>query len=110
MDHLKAINPVTYESLEVHLLKKYVDDVLVALQGVRPGVRYDKKNKILTWSTEAEEEDKQKTREELTMSLFCELATDVEKCLDFTWDLPEKNTSGMLPVLHRCGWGRSREQ
>ena len=104
MDQLKAINPVTYESLEVHLLKKYVDDVLVALQGVRPGVRYDKQNKILTWSTEAEEEDKQKTREELTMSLFCELATDVEKCLDFTWDSPERNTNGMLPVLDTQMW------
>ena len=32
MDNLKVINPVNYETLTIHLLKKYVDDVLVALE------------------------------------------------------------------------------
>ena len=47
MDSLKIINTVSYETITIRLLRKYVDDIPVALEGVRPGVRYDHKNKIL---------------------------------------------------------------
>ena len=44
MDCLKVINPVTYETLDIKLLRKYVDDILVALNEIRAGTRYDARN------------------------------------------------------------------
>ena len=63
MDNLKPINPITDETLKIRLLKKYVDDILVALEGLRPGIRFDKVNRVLTWTQEAEQEDRNKDRE-----------------------------------------------
>ena len=51
---LARINPVMFETLEIHLLQKYVDDVFVAGDSMRKGIKYDKQAKALIWSPEQE--------------------------------------------------------
>ena len=57
MDELKDIevksqimhqrNPVLYETVIIHLLKKYVDDCIYAGQETKPGTMYDPQSKVL---------------------------------------------------------------
>ena len=44
---LARINPVMFETLEIHLLQKYVDDVFVAGDSMRKGIKYDRQAKAL---------------------------------------------------------------
>ena len=39
---LSRINPVMFEAITIHLLQKYVDDVMVAGATIRPGIKRDK--------------------------------------------------------------------
>ena len=51
---LTRINPVMFEKLDIHLLQKYVDDVFVAGNSMKKGVKYDKMAKAIIWSNEQE--------------------------------------------------------
>ena len=44
---LKQRNPVRYEGLRLHLLKKYVDDCLLALGRLKLGTRWDTRREPL---------------------------------------------------------------
>ena len=55
---LAKVNSIMYEPLEIHLLEKYVDDILSGLEQFKLGVRYNRVNKIFEWSTENEAKDR----------------------------------------------------
>ena len=46
---LAKINPVQFESLETYLKTKYVDDVLVSLEQLKLGVKFDETIQTLSW-------------------------------------------------------------
>ena len=83
---MAAVNPVIYERQEINLLKKYVDDFITALQEMRRGARWDQGMGVFIWSPEAATGDKQTPLGELTMEVFCTMATSLIPCLKFNWD------------------------
>ena len=44
---LSRINPVMFETITIHLLQKYVDDVMVAGATIRPGIKWDQQSNSL---------------------------------------------------------------
>ena len=107
MEALAILNPVQYERLEIYMLGKYVDDVLTILEKMKKGVRWDPTTEIFMWSAEAQEEDTDRSPEEVTRRAFCSMATSVMKCLNFTWDSPDQHVEdlgGKMPVLDTMMW------
>ena len=51
-------NPVNFGKFAILLATKYVDDVFVALERFKPGLRWDSISKALEWSEEASLKDK----------------------------------------------------
>ena len=56
------------------------------------------------WSTENELQDREKDSEILTMEIFSLLASSILKYLQFTWDSPNNNATGTMPVLDTQMW------
>ena len=101
---LSRINPVQYERLHLHLLAKYVDDVLVIPESLRRGVRWSSRDRAFIWTKEAYEEDKDLNSELVTMNAVRTMASDLLKCLNFTSDCPSQNVGGRMPVLDTAVW------
>ena len=59
---LAVINPVRYQRLDIYLIKKYVDDCLVALDTMAPGVRWSQVEQAMVWSMEDEGADISESR------------------------------------------------
>ena len=72
---LKRINPIKFESLEINLLTKYVDDMFIAEQALKPGVRWEGTTKTLIWDQEAEKLDMKSSepQDKQTMKLIAEI-------------------------------------
>ena len=104
MKSLSTLNPIMFERLEIFLLSKYVDDIVTALEEFKRGVRWSNEHKALMWSTENELQDREKDPEILTMDLFSSIASSIMKCLQFTWDSPNNNATGTMPVLDTKMW------
>ena len=70
--------------INVHLIKKYVDDVLVLVDNLRLGTRLE--GTLLRWREEWEEEDARlgRSAEENTMDILRTLANQVHDFLEFT--------------------------
>ena len=47
---LHRINPVMFERIEIHVLKKYVNDVFLAMNGINVSVRWDDQHKAYSWT------------------------------------------------------------
>ena len=103
---LQVLNPVAYEALVMKILIKYVDDCFSGVNTLKWGTRWDKANRVLVWSSEEEERDRLSGRsgEELTMTVFAEVASSITSYLRFTWDSPEKNPDKTMPVLDLAVW------
>ena len=43
-------NPVNFDKLTIHLIKKYVNDVLFSGDKFKPGISWDKESKTLVWT------------------------------------------------------------
>ena len=58
----------------------------------------------MTWSQEVEQKDAGNDQETSTMEAFIEIFSSILRCLNFTWNFPSRNTSGMRPVLETQMW------
>ena len=103
---LSRINPIMFEKLEIHLLQKYVDDVFVAGNSIRKGVRYDKSVKALIWTIEQQENDttENSNDEQRSMGIIAEISSSILDFLTFTWDSPTCNEDGKMPLLDTKTW------
>ena len=95
-----------YEKLTIATLLKYVGDCFLGAEAFRWGTRWDPQNRILVIDPEAAKEDREAARslEDLTMKEFSRLANDMTDFLHFTWDSPQRNLSGKMPVLDLASW------
>ena len=82
--------------IPIHLITKYVDDILVVTSKCQRGVRY--KEGELVYTQEAEQEDAQKSQEKCTMELLTSIANSFYGFLQFTHEVSENGAS--IPVLH----------
>ena len=103
---LWTLNPVMFENVQIHLLCKYVDDCFMAVDTFRLGIRWNSQQKAMVWSLESEEEDRSSGEdpEVITMREIAKMATEVMKCLKFTFDTPKLNKSLTMPVLDSQIW------
>ena len=99
--------------MNIHLLHKYVDDCLAVLDVMRLGVRWYKFKKVMLWSQECEDEDKETNADARinTMRQFSLMASDILSCLKFTFDCPEMTDGDGMPVLETEMWiGREQRE
>ena len=103
---LAIINPVKYEKVKFHLLKKYVDDCIVAMDTLRAGTRWSKVEKAMVWSQETQDLDTHqgKVRQVNSMEQVALMASDIVSCLKFTNDCPQINSEGTMAVLDTQMW------
>ena len=101
---LSTLNPIMFEPLKIYLKAKYVDDVVKALEQFRHGVRWSKSNQAFIWTQEARLEDEGANLEQITMREVSEMASNMVKCLRFTWDCPSLHTDKRMPVLDTTMW------
>ena len=77
------------------------------------GTRWDPDKETMRWSQEDETADKETKISERanTMLQFARMASSVTKNLKFTYDIPENNSNGRMPVLDTQIWvGRERRE
>ena len=72
--------------MDVRLLKKYVDDVLVAVVNLPLGSRYCSNTNTITHRKEDEDEDSRncQTKDQVTIKVLKDMANSVMTFLDFT--------------------------
>ena len=109
---LHRLEPEKFECVVGQLLVKYVDDCLVALKKLRLGSIWSPADKAMMWSEEAMQQDIDKgvTRETLTMEHYSRMAGSIMGFLSFTWDHPDNNPSGAMPVLDTEMWMGQEER
>ena len=83
--------------VEHELYKRYVDDILAALAGLGPGVRWDGSKMIVR--PDKVEEDKSVRADARTFEELEKIAGTIFKCLDFTSDSPSSHEEEKVPVL-----------
>ena len=99
--------------MDVHMLRKYVDDVNLLLSLVEKGYRWNSDTERLEWSQEADNEDRAqgaKTDRERTFRVVQEIASSIVPGIAFTIDLPEFHPSGRVPMLDVEVWIEPREE
>ena len=71
-----------------------------------PGVRWSQVEQAMVWSEEDERADKSESRgnKVSTMTEFANMASGVVSCLRFTFDCPQMNAGGAMPVLDTQMW------
>ena len=108
-DTLAMVNPVMLSSINVYLLKKYVDDLFTASGGLRRGTKWDQKSKAFIWDPEL---DKLDTRSEshITLEEFAKMASGIFGFLNFTWDTPDKNSNKKNASLRLSTLARSTKK
>ena len=90
MQSLAKINPILYHRLNVHTLKKYVDDVFSGSNTIPKGFKWNWEQEAMQWDPDSAETDARNPNER-TIEEISKMASSIFKCLRFTWDSPGKN-------------------
>ena len=101
---LKEINPVMYEGIEFHLLRKYVDDCVTATNTLRRGTKWCPHQKAFLWTQEQADKDILTPEDQVTMREIANMASGVLECLQFTFDSPSLNKPMAMLVLDTRMW------
>ena len=112
------LSTLDLNNIKVHLFKKYVDDVNLAMSLTRPGVAWERDPDgpwRLVWTQEREDRDLKEgtdttTNRERTMGLMREMASTLVQGICFTVDLPARYTEGKVPMLDLQVWTERRNQ
>ena len=85
---------------------KYVDDVLTSFEEMKPGVKWDPISKTLMrdQAKAKSDIDNKIDPEFITMQNFCNIASSITECLNFTWDSLKRNPTHKMPVLDLQVW------
>ena len=80
------------------LYARYVDDILVSLNVINKGWRFDGDAGKLVFSEDKAKVDT-RTGMERTAQILVDIANSLDKNIQFTWDIPEKNKNGRGAIL-----------
>ena len=103
---LRFVKVLLDNEVEIHLLAKYVDDLNLILGMLPLGTRWSSKNNKMECNPEdaAEDEQGHRTREEVTVEAVKDAANSIVPWLQFTADIPQYHSSGMVPILDLQVW------
>ena len=85
--------------LRPFLLEKYVDDCELVLENVPQGTRWDGQKLVVTPESTQEDKEANKSKEEVTMTAWGQMASDLVPGLKFTTDYPSLHDDKMIPML-----------
>ena len=89
---------------DVMLYKRYVDDILIVVRGLQPGVRYNAQKDQLELVQEEIEGDTGVPEDRRTMEILKSVANSIDKDIRLTIDCPSLNTNQKLPCLDLQLW------
>ena len=95
------------QGIKVHLLTKYVDDVLGITSTVRLGTRWSREGLTCTEADLEEDIKQQRTRQEVTLEVVKDMANTLTPYLRFTGEVSNKGEA--IPVLDTKVWYGERE-
>ena len=81
------------------MIKRYVDDLNALLNALEPGMRYNAFTEKLELVEELVEPDKERETDELTMSVFRDIANNVDPDIEVEVDYPSMNEDKFMPIL-----------
>ena len=81
------------------MVKRYVDDLNSVLQAIKPGIRYNAVEEKLELNEELVEVDQGKELDEITMTVFGEIANSVDDVLEVEVDFPSNHEDNFMPIL-----------
>ena len=90
------------------LNERYVDDINMAVQATKPGLRY-KEGKLFTDETSIDE-DQGMSADKRTMNLIKQVGDDIHPSIRLEIDYPSKHEDGKLPILDLKVWVEDREK
>ena len=89
--------------LRTEIYARYVDDILAGLNIINKGWKFDKKsNRIIFCEKRAKEDER--TDAVRKAEIMIEIGNSLDENIQFTWDLPEKNSDRRMPVLELNFW------
>ena len=89
--------------IHIDLYKRYVDDQLDVCPPITPGWTYNPKNRRMEYSEEIAKIDTDSPAIR-TAKVLQDIANSIDECIRVTYDTPENNDSGKLPVLDLEVW------
>ena len=88
--------------LKIDLYKRYVDDILVILDSLSIGWKFDKRKKTMVYNPEISSTEQEP--DSFTMNVLLDIANTLDQNIQLTGDCPSKNQSKRLPVLDLEIW------
>ena len=83
--------------LKIGLYKRYVDDIVICMQGITGGWYFDSKSKIMKFDPGNENVDQ--NSDARTLLILREIANSIDTAIQFEVDYPSLHENGRLPVL-----------
>ena len=109
MDHFveKFIGNLQSQGIDLLLLSKYVDDILIISDNL--GIGHIWRDGHLVWQKEWEEEDRNLGRlpEDITLGVYMDAANEVMGCLEFTGEVSKNGEP--IPCLDTQLWAAKME-
>ena len=88
--------------------ERYVDDINIAAQPTRPGLKY-RDGQVVMDDTQVEE-DRKVAPDERTMELIKETGDDIHPSIKLEVDYPSNHQDGKLPILDLKVWVECRKK
>ena len=101
--YLTFLSKLKKLGLLIDMYGRYVDDQLEILPPVNPRWFYCVKSRTMKFCKDRAQSDCDSPAIR-TAKLLREIANSIEKCIQLTFDTPDSNTSGMIPVLDLQVW------
>ena len=103
------ITRVMDAGVTLHMIAKYVDDMNLILAGLALGTRWVDRALVHSMQLEAEDIEKKRSVEDVTMTCMRVAAENITPWLKFTHDSPEINTCRIVPILDLHVWVRHQD-
>ena len=95
--------------MSVYLLEKYVDDSELVTDNLAMGTRWDGEKMTVNEDTEKDDILANRTKEEVTMKAWGEMASSIIPGLTFTVDYPSNNPNNKVPMLDFQLWSQEEK-
>ena len=90
--------------LTFQMYLRYVDDTLIVVDSIIPGVRFDPKKNILKFCEDQVEADLLMEDDARTFSVLRQIADSIDRDIQWEEDIPSGHPTGKLPCLDLEIW------
>lgn len=94
------LQKLSYLKIDLKLYKRYVDDISIVLNSINKGWRYDVRTNSMLHTDDIDDRSPQQR----TFSILCEIANSINPQIQMTFDVPENHGIKRIPVLDLNMW------